>query len=65
MNASPGGIQKMHGGKAELSTTTISGMYFRCKSQMEKIEVIAQGGGFMDQIRVLAQEGGFRLSGGS
>ena len=44
-NASPGGIQKMHGGKAELSTRTIFGMYFRCKSQMEKIKVVAQGGG--------------------
>ena len=37
--------KKMHGGKAELSTKTISGMYFRCKSQMEKIKVVAQGGG--------------------
>ena len=45
MNASPGGMQKLHGGKAELSTKTISGMYFRCKSQMEKIKVVAQGGG--------------------
>ena len=37
--------KKMHGGKAELSTKTISGMYFRCKSQMDKIKVVAQGGG--------------------
>ena len=37
--------KKMHGGKAELSTKTIFGMYFRCKSQMEKIKVVAQGGG--------------------
>ena len=37
--------KEMHGGKAELSTKTISGMYFRCKSQMEKIKVVAQGGG--------------------
>ena len=36
---------KMHGGKAELSTKTISGMYFRCKSQMEKTKVVAQGDG--------------------
>ena len=45
MNASPGGIQKKNGGKAELSTKTVFGMYFRCKSQMEKIKVVAQGGG--------------------
>ena len=37
--------KKMHGGKAELSTKTIFGMHFRCKSQMGKIEVVAQGGG--------------------
>ena len=30
-------LKKMHGGKAELSTKTILGKYFRCKSQMEKI----------------------------
>ena len=27
--------KQMHGGKAELSTKTIFGMYFRCKSQIE------------------------------
>ena len=37
--------KKMHGGKAELSTKTIFGMCVRCKSQMEKIKVVAQGGG--------------------
>ena len=37
--------KRMHGGKAELSTKNIFGMYFRCKSQMEKIKVVAQGGG--------------------
>ena len=37
--------KQMHGGKAELSTKTIFGMYFRSKSQMEKIKVVAQGGG--------------------
>ena len=36
---------KMHRGKVELSTKTIFGMYFRCKSQIQKIKVVAQGGG--------------------
>ena len=36
--------KQMHGGKAQLSTKTISWMYFRCKSQMERIKVVAQGG---------------------
>ena len=38
-------LKKMHGGKAELSTTTILGVHFWSKPQMEKIKVVAQGGG--------------------
>ena len=36
--------KKMHGGKAELSTKTISGMYFQCKSQMDKNQGSCSGG---------------------
>ena len=38
--------KKMHGGKAELSTKTSFGVRFRSKSQLEKIKVVGQGGGF-------------------
>ena len=37
--------KQMHGGKVELSTKTILGLHFRSKSQMDKIKVVAQGGG--------------------
>ena len=37
--------KKMHVGNVELSTKTSSGVHFQSKSQLEKIKVVAQGGG--------------------
>ena len=37
--------KKMQVGNVELATKTISGVHFQSKSQLEKIKVVARGGG--------------------